>query len=92
MKAGSFHGPADTLRLGVDEHNLTEVGGKIDALERALVGTTLKRTHSWMDDEIAPENLDSESETDSGDEDCDDDDDDDEVWLILLGCDTAGLP
>ena len=76
MKAGSFHGPADTLGLGVDEHNLTEVGGKVDALERALVGTTLKRTHSWMDDKIAPEDLDSESETDSDDEDCDDDDDD----------------
>jgi hypothetical protein len=74
MKAGSFHGPADTLGLGVGEHNLTEVGGKVDALERVLVGTALKRTHSWMDDEIAPEDLDSESETDSNDEDCDDDD------------------
>jgi hypothetical protein len=82
MKAGSFHGLADALGLGVDEHNLTEVGGKVDALERALVGTTLKRTHSWMDDEIASEDLDSESETDSNDE----------VGLILLGCDTAGLP
>jgi hypothetical protein len=68
MKAGLFHGPADTLGLGVDGRNLTEVGGKVDALERALVGTTLKRTHSWMNDEIAPEDLDSESETDSDDE------------------------
>jgi hypothetical protein len=75
MKAGSFHGPADTLGPGVDEYNLTEVGGKIDALERALVGTTLKRTHSWINDEISPEDLDSESETDSDDEDCDNDDD-----------------
>jgi hypothetical protein len=79
MKAGSFHGLADTLGLGVDEHNLTEVGGKADALERALVGTTLKRTHSWMDDEIAPEDLDSQSETDSNGEGGDDDDDEEEV-------------
>jgi hypothetical protein len=79
MKAGSFKGLADTLGLGVDEHSLTEVGGKIDALERAMVGSTLKRRHSWMDnDEIAPEDLDSESESESNSED-DDEDDDDEM-------------
>jgi hypothetical protein len=58
----------DILGLGFDEHNLTQVGGKADSLKRALVGTTLKRTHSWMDDEITPEDLDSERETDSDDE------------------------
>jgi hypothetical protein len=79
MKAGTFRGLEDTLGLGVDEHNLTEVGGKTAAVERGLVGTTLKRTHSWMDDEIAPEDLDSESETDSDNEHDDDDDDDDEA-------------
>jgi hypothetical protein len=68
MKAGSFHGLVDILGLGFDEHNLTQVGGKADSLKRALVGTTLKRTHSWMDDEITPEDLDSERETDSDDE------------------------
>ena len=78
MKARSFQGLADTLGLGVDEHNLTEVGGRVDAQERAMVGSTLKRTHSWMDDEIAPEDLDSESESDS-DQDDDDDDDDEEL-------------
>jgi hypothetical protein len=70
MKAGSFQGLADTLGLGVDEYHLTEVGGKVDALERAMVGSTLKRRHSWMDDdEIAPEDLDSESESESESDD-----------------------
>jgi rRNA-processing protein Efg1 len=79
MKAGLFQGLADSLGLGIDEHNLTEVGGKVDALERAIVGSTLKRRHSWMDDnEIAPEDLDSESESQSDIDDDDDNDDDDE--------------
>lgn len=66
MKAGFFKGLADTLGLGVDKHNLTEVGGKVDALERAMIRSSLKRRHSWMDDiEIATEDLDTESESDS---------------------------
>jgi hypothetical protein len=66
MKAGLFKGLADTLGLGVDKHNLTAVGGKVDALERAMIGSSLKRRHSWMDDiEIATEDLDTESESDS---------------------------
>jgi hypothetical protein len=66
MKAGLVKGLADTLGLGVDKHNLTEVGGKVDALERAMIGSSLKRRHSWMDDiEIATEDLDTESENNS---------------------------
>ena len=74
MKLGLFKGLTDTLGLGVDEYNLTEVGGKVDALERAMEGSSLKRRHSWMDDEISPEDLDSEGESDSDDDDNDDDD------------------
>jgi hypothetical protein len=75
MDASSFKGLADNLRVGVDEHNLTDVGGKVDALARSLIGTTLKRRHSWMDNGIAPEDLDSESDDDHGGDFADDDGD-----------------
>jgi len=75
MDAGSFKGLAGNLGVGVDEHNLREVGGKVDALARSLIGTPLKRRHSWMDNEIAPEDLDSESDDDHGADFGDDDGD-----------------
>ena len=63
----------DAFGLEVDGHTLPEVGGKLDALERALGGSSLKRTHSWMDDEIALADLDEERQSDSnqGDDDAD---------------------
>jgi hypothetical protein len=80
MKTGLFKDLADTLGFGVGNHNLTDVGGKVDALERAMVGTSLKCRHSWMDyNGIASENLDTEGKSDSdsdGEDDKSDGEDD----------------
>jgi hypothetical protein len=85
MKAGLFKGLAETLWLGIDQHDLTHVGGKVDALERAMEGTSLKRRHSWMDDdEIALEDLDTESQGDSDSKGDSDEADDGWSWPLRL--------
>ena len=79
MKAGLFKGLTETLRLDIDQHDLTHVGGKVNTLERAMGGISLKRRHSWMDDdETALGDSATETQSDSGSEG--DSDEADDGW------------
>ena len=63
MRAGLLQ---DRSGSGEESMQLVDLGGKILALERKAKGQPLKRKHSWMDDEIPPEDLDSDMSNGDG--------------------------